>query len=102
MLNKILTEAEPDLRKDLYQNVIVTGGSTLFSGFTERLQNDLAVLTPSMYKLKIVAPSASVERRFSSWIGGSILASLGSLSDMWVSKQQYDEVGSAIVHKRFP
>lgn len=51
---------------------------------------------------KVIAPSSSTERRFANWIGGSILASLDSFHQMWISKAEYDEVGVNIVHKKCP
>lgn len=50
-----------------------------------------------LQKVKIVAPP---ERKYSSWIGGSILASLSTFQQMWISKQDYDESGPSIVHRK--
>ncbi|KAF9107302.1 hypothetical protein BGX27_008787 [Mortierella sp. AM989] len=47
-------------------------------------------------KIKIVAPP---ERKYSVWIGGSILASLSTFQQMWISKMEYDESGPSIVHR---
>jgi len=43
-----------------------------------------------------------VERRFSVWLGGSILGSLGSFHQMWMSKAEYDEHGPALIHRKSP
>merc|ERR1712054_72432 len=51
----------------------------------------------SIMKIKIIAPP---ERKYSVWIGGSILASLSTFQQMWISKQEYDECGPAIVHRK--
>lgn len=91
-----------DIRPSLYNSVIVVGGNSLISGFTDRLNRDLSSKTPPSMKLKIIASSTSSERRFSSWIGGSILASLGSFQQMWISKQEYDEGGKNCVDKKCP
>jgi len=48
-------------------------------------------------KVKVVAPA---ERRFSVWIGGSILSGLSSFSNMWINKEEYEECGNAIVHRK--
>lgn len=53
-------------------------------------------------KLKLVAAQYANERRYGAWIGGSILASLGSFQQLWISKQEYDESGVSIVHKKCP
>ncbi|KTF90821.1 hypothetical protein cypCar_00047743, partial [Cyprinus carpio] len=65
-----------DIRPGLYGSVIVTGGNTLLQGFTERLNRELSQKAPPSMRLKLIACNSSIERRFSSWIGGSILASL--------------------------
>ena len=68
----------------------------MFPGIADRMQKELGALAPSSVKVKIVAPP---ERKYSVWIGGSILASLSTFQNMWVSKQEYDESGPGIVHR---
>ncbi|XP_041913839.1 actin-like protein 6A isoform X1 [Alosa sapidissima] len=65
-----------DIRPGLYGSVVVTGGNTLIQGFTDRLTRELSQKTPPSMRLKLIANNTTVERRFSAWIGGSILASL--------------------------
>lgn len=77
----------------------MSGGSTLFSGLTERLGKELLSLAPKAMKVKIIAAD---ERKFATWIGGSILASMESFQNKWVTKSEYDEHGATIVHKKFP
>jgi len=91
-----------DIRPSLYSSVIVVGGNSLLSGFTDRLNRDLNAKTPPSMKLKLIYSSVNAERRFSTWIGGSILASLGSFQQMWISKQEYDEGGKNQVEKKCP
>lgn len=91
-----------DLRPALYGTVIVTGGNTLITGFSDRLQHDLATRTPPNMRLKIICSSQPTERRFGAWIGGSILASLGTFQQMWISKQEYEELGKAQVDRKCP
>jgi actin beta/gamma 1 len=68
----------------------------MFPGISDRMQKELTALSPSSMKVKIVAPP---ERKYSVWIGGSILASLSTFQNLWCSKQEYDESGPAIVHR---
>ncbi|GAB1602844.1 actin-like protein 6B [Argonauta hians] len=91
-----------DIRPSLYSSVIAVGGNTLLQGFTDRLNRDLSTKTPPSMRLKIIAATGTVERRFSSWIGGSILASLGSFQQMWISKQEYEEGGKGCVERKCP
>jgi actin, other eukaryote len=85
-----------DVRRDLYGNVVLSGGTTMFPGIADRMQKELTTLSPASMKVKIVAPP---ERKYSVWIGGSILASLSTFQNLWCSKQEYDESGPAIVHR---
>jgi actin-like protein 6A len=100
MVMQCIQNNDVDIRKELYGGIIVTGGTTLFPGYVERLQKQINV--PQTYKSKFIAPLDSAERRFSSWTGGSILGSLGSMHAMWISKQEYEEYGSIIVEKKCP
>ncbi|TFY66046.1 hypothetical protein EVG20_g5047 [Dentipellis fragilis] len=85
-----------DIRRDLFGNIVLSGGSTMYPGIADRMQRELTVLAPQSTKVKIVAPP---ERKYSVWIGGSILASLSTFQNMWCSKQEYDESGPSIVHR---
>ncbi len=76
---------------------MVVGGNSMLIGFIERLNNEFNNLN---YKTKISAAPTTAERRFSSWIGGSILGSLGTFHQMWISKQEYEETGRFIVDKK--
>ncbi|CAJ0963007.1 unnamed protein product, partial [Mesorhabditis belari] len=86
-----------DIRKDLYANNVLSGGTTMYPGIADRMQKEISGLAPSSMKVKIVAPP---ERKYSVWIGGSILASLSTFQQMWISKQEYDETGPSIVHRK--
>jgi actin len=85
-----------DIRRDLYGNVVLSGGTTMFPGIADRMQKELTSLSPSSMKVMVVAPP---ERKYYVWIGGSILASLSTFQNLWVSKQEYDESGPGIVHR---
>jgi len=79
-----IMKCDVDIRKDLYSNIVMSGGTTMYPGIADRMQKEITALAPSSMKIKIVAPP---ERKYSVWIGGSILASLGTFQQMWVSKQ---------------
>jgi len=91
-----------DIRPALYGSVVVTGGNTLIQGFTDRLTRDLSAKTPATMRCKLIAANGVQERRFGSWIGGSILASLGSFQQMWISKQEYEDNGKSQVDRKCP
>jgi len=100
MITTCIANCDAELRRELYNAVVVTGGTSLFNGFTTRLSKEIEV--PQLYPLKTIIPTDTTERRYSSWIGGSILGSLGTFHQMWISKQEYEEVGKELVHKRCP
>jgi len=92
-----IMKCDIDIRKDLYANIVLSGGSTMFPGIADRMQKEITALASSTMKIKIIAPP---ERKYSVWIGGSILASLSTFQQMWISKQEYDESGPSIVHRK--
>merc|ERR1712139_48196 len=92
-----IMKCDVDIRKDLYANIVLSGGTTMFQGISERLTKEITALAPATMKIKVVAPP---ERKYSVWIGGSILASLSTFQQMWISKNEYDESGPSIVHRK--
>jgi len=92
-----ILKCDVDIRKDLYANIVLSGGSTMFKGIQERMEKDVTALAPPTMKIKIVAPP---ERKYSVWIGGSILSSLSTFENMWITKEEYDESGPSIVHRK--
>jgi len=92
-----IQKCDVDIRRDLYTNTVLSGGSTMFTGIDTRLNKELTALAPSAVKIKIVAPP---ERKYSVWIGGSILSSLSTFQEMWITKDEYDESGPGIVHRK--
>ncbi|CAL9782826.1 unnamed protein product [Musa acuminata subsp. burmannicoides] len=92
-----IMKCDVDIRKDLYGNIVLSGGSTMFAGIADRMSKEITALAPSSLKIKVVAPP---ERKYSVWIGGSILASLSTFQQMWISRGEYEESGPAIVHRK--
>jgi len=92
-----IMKCDVDIRKDLYNNIVMSGGTTMFNGIAERMQKEIKALAPDSMTIKIIAPP---ERKYSVWIGGSILSSLSTFEEMWISKSEYDEAGPSIVHRK--
>jgi len=90
-------KCDVDVRKDLYGNIVMSGGTTMFEGIDKRVCEEVQKLAPSTMKIKVVAPP---ERKYSVWIGGSILSSLSTFQTMWITKAEYDETGPQIVHRK--
>ncbi|CAD5126271.1 DgyrCDS14430 [Dimorphilus gyrociliatus] len=90
-------KCDVDIRKILYANTVLTGGSSMFRGIEDRLHKEITSLAPPTMTVKIIAPP---DRKFSVWNGGSSLAALSTFQQMWITKSDYDESGPSIVHRK--
>merc|ERR1712173_339526 len=88
-----IMKCDVDIRRSLYENTVLSGGSTMFPGIDVRLTKEMTSLAPASIRIKVVAPP---ERKYSVWIGGSILSSLSTFQEMWITKDEYDESGPGI------
>ena len=91
-----------DARRELAASVVLVGGSSLFPNLEQRLSYELPRWTSSAFKTKVLASRHSAERSCASWIGGSILTSLGSFQQLWLTQEEYREYGPALAIQRFP
>jgi len=85
------------MRKDMLANIVLSGGTTMCPGLADRMDKEIRNLAPPTMKIKIIAPP---ERTYSTWIGGSVFASLSTAGNFFISKQEYDEYGPTIVHRK--
>jgi actin-related protein len=92
-----ISKCDIDVRRELYSNIVLSGGTTMFPGMADRLAKELTSLVPPNMKIKIIA---APERKYSVWIGGSILASLHTFQEMWISRAEYEDSGPSIVHRK--
>lgn len=99
-----ILKCESDTQNTLISNVIVTGGGATFEGTPERYRTELEkIIYPNIpsWKVKVMSPGSG-ERAISAWLGGSILASLGSFHEMWMARSEYDEFGASLVDRKCP
>ncbi|KAJ7204638.1 actin-domain-containing protein [Mycena haematopus] len=96
ILNSI-SKCDLDIRRDLYRNIVLVGGTTMFPGIATRLQTELEALAPANTQIRLQVGS---DRKRAAWVGGSILATQSSFQNMWCTKQEYDESGPGIVHRK--
>jgi actin beta/gamma 1 len=92
-----IMKCDSDIKFELFANIVMSGGSTMFPGITERMTKELTALAPSTMKINVVGHP---DRKYFAWIGGSILASLPSFQPMWISRVEYDTSGPPIVHQK--
>ena len=87
-----ISKCDPDVTEEIQENICLIGGTTLTSGFSERIEYELTQKKGNTsFKL-----SSNPERQYASWIGGSIISSLNNFSHMWVTRQNYDEIGNSL------
>lgn len=92
-----IMKCDVDIRNDLYNSVVLAGGSTMFPGMPDRMYKELKALAPCSIALNVVALP---ERKYLAWLGGSVLASLSTFQQMWIAKEEYDEAGPSVVHRK--
>ena len=96
---KSIKRCDEDIEKDLFQNVILCGGSSLFLKIRKKFEKELQSLAPTGKTVKVIAPP---ERKYSAWLGGAILSSMDKFKNaMFVSKKEYNEVGAGVIYDKF-
>ena len=98
LIHTCITKCDADIRREMFGNLVLAGGNTLFPRMDERVQKEVTALAPKGTPIKAVA---FPERQYASWLGSSLLASLHTFPCMWVSKLEYDEYGASIIHRKF-
>ncbi|KAF5730378.1 actin-related protein 4-like [Tripterygium wilfordii] len=102
MVIESINRCDVDIRRELFSSILLAGGTASMQQLKERLEKDLLEESPQAARVKVLASGNSTERRFSVWIGGSILASLGSFQQMWFSKSEYEEHGPSYIQRKCP
>ncbi|KAI4324637.1 hypothetical protein MLD38_030106 [Melastoma candidum] len=102
MVIESINKCDVDIRRELFSSILLAGGTASMQQLKERLEKDLLEESPQAARVKVLASGNTTERRFSVWIGGSILASLGSFQQMWFSKSEYEEHGASYVQRKCP
>jgi actin len=92
-----IMKCDIDVRKDMYTNIIIAGGTTMFPGLSQRIEKEILRLAPPAMTVKVVVPP---ERKYAVWIGASILASLATFPQMAITHKEYNDAGPGIVHRK--
>jgi len=99
LLHDSIRKCDMDIRRLFFKNIVLAGGSTMFKGLDSRLKVELTRLAPKSVNIRVCA---TAERRFACWIGASVLAEIDEFRKEWITREEYDEHGPAIIHKRCP
>ena len=95
LIYKSYFSIDTEIRNSLFENIVLVGGNTLFNNFPERLCNNIKSFGGNSVDFKVHAPA---ERKYTPWIGGSILSCLTPFEGMWVTKKEYEEHGADIIN----
>jgi len=90
-------ESDIDIRKDLLKNIILSGGSTMYQNLPERMKKEIEGQAPAGADVKVIA---GADRKYAVWKGASTLASLSTFADKWVTKEDYEEHGAEVIHRK--
>jgi len=99
-----ITNCDPELHNELFHNIVLAGGCSMFPGLAERIKIELESMVALAYPLsakidiKVIAPP---ERKYSTWIGASIVGSISTFASQVMTKEEYDEQGPALAHAKF-
>lgn len=95
-----ITRCDIDVRRTLLSNVVLSGGSTMFNGFSDRLTRELRAHAPTASQAGIRVVS-SKEQKYAVWSGAQVFASLRSMQeDQWISIEDYDEYGAPLINEK--
>lgn len=107
-IHEIVSESikmcDHDLQKDLLGSVVLAGGSTMLPGFAQRMAQELGARHPESIKVipgfKERERGYNSQRAFASWVGGSMFASLPTIKQLLVTKQEWEESHETIIHRK--
>ncbi|KAJ3437481.1 actin-97 [Anaeramoeba flamelloides] len=98
MVYKSIKNGSTENQNEMFKNIVLGGGNSKFEGIQERLNTEInAFWAENPPKIKVIAPP---ERKYSTWIGGSIMTSLSTFENKWLTKDEYDENGPIIIHTK--
>ncbi|KAF9358323.1 Arp2/3 complex subunit, actin nucleation center [Mortierella sp. AD094] len=114
VVDTVVQTSPIDVRRGLYKNIVLSGGSTMFENFAKRLQRDIKRIADTRIKRSEVLSGGRMQstpmevnvishkkQRYAVWFGGSLLASTGEFHSYCHTKAEYDEVGPSIArHNR--
>lgn len=90
-------KCDPDIKKDLFRNIVLAGGCTMFQGIQQRMYKEICALAASPMKPDVESPA---DRKHSCWLGGAILSQMPKFEPIWITKKEFDDEGKTIVHKK--
>jgi actin, other eukaryote len=94
---KAIMRCDESIRGDIFSNIILAGGSSLFPGMADRFAKEFAAFAPPNTTMNVIAPPS---REHSAWVGGATVASLPAFKQSFITREEYKEYGPNIVYKK--
>ena len=69
----------------------------MYEGLPDRLKNEIVALAPAGAEIRVIA---SADRKYAVWKGCSTLASHSTFASSWVTAEDYQEHGAAVIHRK--
>ena len=92
-----ILKCDVDIHKELFENIVLAGGNTMFNGMATRIAKEMNLLVAGKKAVKVDAPEW---REYAAWIGGSMLASQPTFETIWITREEYNETGPTVVHAK--
>ena len=93
-----IEKCDNDIKKEMYNCIVLSGGSSMFEGFDERFSKEIKNLVNNDIKNEIKIETGNV-KKYGVWTGGALLTMSG-FDLKWITKAEYEESGDLIVHKK--
>ncbi|XP_032902993.1 actin-like [Amblyraja radiata] len=97
LAHSVIERCKEDICDDMYANIVLAGGNTMFRNMGERIQQEISDLVKPGKKVKVLAPS---NRKYLSWKGASILAGLSTFHHMCIARQDFEEYGATALYRK--
>jgi actin-related protein len=94
---KSVMKTMTDIRNEMFSNIVLAGGNTMFENYKSRMEAELRQLFPFKTEINI---DQREERMYSSWIGGSIIGNMDTFQHLCISRKEFEEQGVRIVHNK--
>uniref|UniRef100_UPI00398E6C63 actin, cytoplasmic-like n=1 Tax=Pristiophorus japonicus TaxID=55135 RepID=UPI00398E6C63 len=97
LAHSVIERCSEETRNDMYANIVLAGGNSMFRNMAERFQQEITDLAKPGTKVKVLAPP---NRNYLSWKGAAILSGLSNFHQMCVSRQDFEEFGATVLHRK--
>ena len=97
ILFESINKTNVDLKLQLYDSILLSGGNTNIKGIKERIYKEIKKLAPKNAKVRLHTPSNPEN---TAWIGANIISSLDISKDMWISQKEWFETDASVINTR--